>query len=167
MARPGETDDDVPAALPSLRELPPLESDEVDVPFFDRPSSLAIEDEDSTRPSLDERDAVEGLSIDELIDPIDDEPAPGDDDVVDESFDTGIDEAPDDDALGDDDDGLGNDAADLDESLLTSERPDDGADGLDGELVEVEEPTKRLDEFSDDDEPDDPIVLPPLPRNDP
>jgi hypothetical protein len=160
-------DDDVPVALPSLEELPPLERDEFEIPFFDRPSSLAIGDEDAARPSLDERDAVEGLAVDDLIDAFDDDGGSADDDVFDESFDGGIDEAPDADALGDDDDGLGNDPSDLDESLLTNERPDDGADGVDADVVAVDEPAGMTDEGVDEGETDEPILLPPLPRIDP
>ena len=167
MATNGAPDDEVPVALPSLQELPPLERDEFEVPFFDRPSSLALDDEDAARPSLDESDAVEGPAVDELIDAFDDDGSAPDDDLFDESFAGGIDETPDADALGDDDDGLGNDAADLDESLLTNERPDDGADGVDADVVAIEEPLSPADEESDEGETEEPIVLPPLPRVDP
>lgn len=167
MATRGVPDDEAPVALPSLRELPPLEQEEFDVPFLDRPSALALDDEDTARPSLDERDAVEGPAVEELIDAFDDEAGAGDDEAFEEPLDGSIDEAPDDHALGDDDDGLGNDTADLDDSLLTNERPDDGADGVDADLVEVDEPTASLDETLDDEAAEDPIVLPPLPGLDP
>lgn len=167
MATKRVSDDDVPVALPSLAELPPLERDEFEIPIFDRPSSFSIGDEDAARPSLDESDAVEGPAVDDVIDAFADEAGAPDDDLFDESFDGGIDEAPDAGALGDDDDGLGNDASDLDESLLTNERPDDGADGVDADVVAVDEPVGMAEEEVDEGEGDEPIVLPPLPRIDP
>jgi len=164
----GVPDEDAPVPLPSLGRLPPLEQDDFDVPILDRPSALALDDGDAEQPALHERDAVEGPSVEELIDDVDAEPSALDDgEAFGDRFDGAIDEAPDAGAVGDDDDGLGNDAADLDESLLAGERADDGADGVDTDSFEVDDPSSSLDrDHERDDEAPEPIDLPPLPELD-
>jgi len=161
-------EEDAPGALPSLEQLPPLEEDDFDVPIHDRSSPFVLEDDGDDRPALDERDAVEGLSVEELIDDVDAEPSALDDgEAFRDLFDGAIDEAPDSGAVGDDDDGLGNDAADLDESILSGDRADDGADGVDSDRFEVDAPSQSPDrEHERDDEAPEPIVLPPLPELD-
>jgi hypothetical protein len=165
MRSSGAPDDEAPTPLPSLGQLPPLEQDDFDIPIADRPSAFALDDAEESGSSVFERDAVEGPSVEELIDDLDAQGSALDDGEAGSApFDDGIDEAPDDGALGDDDDGLANDASDLDESLLVNERADDGADGVDADNVDLDDPTEPLDGAGErDDEALDPIVLPPLP----
>ncbi len=145
-----------------------MDLDEFEVPIDDRPSAFAL-DEFEREPALHERDAVEGLPVDELIDAIDDDDRSGADeaDGVDERIEDGIDEAPDDGAIGDDDDGLGDDSSDLDESILSGEQGDDGADGVDADRVELDDLAGPIAGASDDDsDVGDPVVLPELPELD-
>lgn len=167
MRTTGISDDDVPVVLPSLRELPLLDLDEVEVLHVERPSALTLET-DEGESTLDAIDAVEGPSVESILDETDDASALDDGDGLPDATLHAIDEAPDDDALGDDVDGLGDDVSDLDESLLSSERGDDGADGLDSDSVEMRDPTEPLDGASADDGAEfEPIVLPVLPSFDP
>jgi hypothetical protein len=167
MRTSGISDDDVSVVLPSLRELPLLDLDEVEVLHVERPSSLTLET-DEGESTLDAIDAVEGPSVESILDETDDGSALDDGDGLPDATLHAIDEAPDDDALGDDVDGLGDDVSDLDESLLSSERGDDGADGLDSDSVEMRDPTEPLDGASADDGGEfEPIVLPVLPSFDP
>jgi hypothetical protein len=160
-------DDDAPPALPSLGELPPLGPDETEAPIADRASGYAIEDEDEDS-TIHEQDAVEGPAVSELIDALDDAGSALDDaDPLDERIDEAIDEAPDHGAIGDDDDGLGNDASDLDESLLSDELGDDGADGVISDRVDLDDPDSPLDGSDHEDDAEEPILLPPLPDLEP